>query len=79
MNNNTIETEELNERSEKVDKPKDAANIIMEYEEMLCTKRKGIITVAFHQGKVFSRFREKQKFVRLVANSKSIRILLSSK
>ena len=79
MNNNAIETEQLNERSEKVDKPKDAANIIMGYEEILRTKRKGIITVAFHQGKVFSQFREKEKFVRLVANSKSIRILLSSK
>ena len=79
MNNTAIETEQLNERSEKVDKPKDAANIIMGYEEILRTKRKGIITVAFHQGKVFSQFREKEKFVRLVANSKSIRILLSSK
>ena len=66
INNDKTETEELNERAEKVDKPEDAANIIKEYEEILCTKRKGIITVAYHQGKVFSRFREKQKFMTLV-------------
>ena len=53
-----------------MDKPEDAANIFEEYEEILPTKRKGIITVAYQQGKVFSRFRKKEKFVRLVANFK---------
>ena len=54
VNNDTIETEELNERAEKVDKPEDAANIIKEYEEIFRMKRKGIITVAYYQRKVFS-------------------------
>ena len=53
-----------------MDKPEDAANIFEEYEEILPTKRKGIITVAYQQGKVSSRFRKKEKFVRLVANFK---------
>ena len=53
-----------------MDKFEDAANIIEEYEEILRTKRKGIITVAYQEGKVFSRFRKKEKFVRLVANFK---------
>ena len=70
MNNGTIETEELNEKAEKVEKPENAADIIKKYEEILRTKRKGIISVVYHQGKVFSRFREKKKFVRLVANFK---------
>ena len=69
-NNDKIETEELNERAENVDKLEDAANIIKEYEEILRTKRKGIITVAYHQGKVFSRFLEKEKFMKLIANFK---------
>ena len=54
VNNDTIETEELNERTEKVDKPEDAAN--MKYEEILLTKRKGIISVAYHQGKCLAAF-----------------------
>ena len=59
MNNDTIETEELNEKAEKVDKTEDAA-VIKEYEEILRTKRKNIISVAYHQGKVFSRFAKKK-------------------
>ena len=53
-----------------MDKSEDAANIIEEYEEILRTKRKGIITVAYQEGEVFSRFRKKEKFVMLVANFK---------
>ena len=63
-----VETEELNEQAGIVDKPEDAADLIKKYEEILKTKRKGIIFVAYHQGKVLSRFREKERFVRLVAD-----------
>ena len=68
FNNDMVETEELNEQAGIVDKPEDAADLIKKYEEILKTKRKGIISVAYHQGKFFSRFREKEKFVRLVAD-----------
>ena len=70
MSNETIETEGLNERAEKVDKPKNAANIINEYEEILRMKSKGIITVSYHQGKVFIWFCEKKKFMTLVSRFK---------
>ena len=70
MNNDTIETEELNERADRVKKPEDAADIIKQYEEIIRTKRKGIISVTYHKGKVFSRFPEKETFVRLVGNFK---------
>ena len=59
-----------NETNERVEKPEDAADIIKRYKGILRTKRKGIISVVYHQGKVFSRFRKKEKFVRLVANFK---------
>ena len=51
-----FQTEELNEKAGIVDKSEDAANLIKKYEEILKTKRKGIISVAYHQGKAFSRF-----------------------
>ena len=63
-----VETEELNEPAGIVHKPENAADLIKKYEEILKTKRKDIISVAYHQGKVFSRFREKKNFVRLVAD-----------
>ena len=68
--NNVIETEELKELAEKVEKPEVAANIIKQYQEIVRTKRKGIISIAYYQGKVFKRFREKEKFVQMVSNLK---------
>ena len=68
VNNDMVETEELNKQAGIVDKPEDAADLIKKYEEILKTKRKGIISVAYYQGKVFSRFREKEKFARVVAD-----------
>ena len=40
INNNIIETEELNEKADKAEKPEDAAEIIKQYEDIICTKRK---------------------------------------
>ena len=67
--NNAIEIEELNERTEKVEKPKDAA-MINQYEQILHTKRKGIIQVAFYQGNVLKHFKEKEKFIQMVGKLK---------
>ena len=68
--NNAIEIEELNDRAEKVEKPEDAAGIIMEYKEILRAKKKGIIMVAFYQGKIFNSFKEKEKFQEMVKKLK---------
>ena len=70
VNNDTIETEELKQEANRVKKLEDAVDVIKQYEEILRTKRKGIISVAYHQGRVFRRFHEKEMFVRLVANFK---------
>ena len=59
--------DDLNILAEKVEKPEDAANIINQYEEILHTKRKGIISVACHQGKLFECFKEKEKFIQTVS------------
>ena len=55
--NNAIEIDEIN----LLQKPQDAANMIKQYEEILRTKRKAIIAVAFHRGKVFKRFKKKRE------------------
>ena len=65
-----MEIKELNELAEKVEKPEDAADIIKQYGEIFCVKRKGIIAVAFHQEKVFKRFKEKEKFMQMVRKLK---------
>ena len=58
---------DLNKEAEEIREPEKAAEIIKQYEDIIKTKKKGVINVAFHQGQVFKRFKEKEKFVRLVS------------
>ena len=37
------------------------------YEDIIKTKKKGIINVVFYQGQVFKRFKEKEKFAKLIS------------
>ena len=60
----------MDEKADKVEKPEDAADIIKQYEEIPRTKRKDIISTTYHQGKVFRRFWEKEKFMMLVSKFK---------
>ena len=60
INNDKIETEQLNEKADKVLKSENAINIIREYKEIMRKKKKKNITcIAYHQGKVFRKFKEK--------------------
>ena len=61
-----VETEELNKKAEEVQKPEDAAAVIKQYEGIIRTKKKGVISIAYHQGKVFKKFKDKEKFIKLV-------------
>ena len=55
-----VETEELNKQAGIVDKREDAADLIKKHEEILRTKRKGSISVAYHQGKVLVGFERRK-------------------
>ena len=61
------EFENLNKEAEEVQDPEEAAEIIKRYEDVIKTKKKGIIKVAYHQGQIFKRFKEKQEFAKLVS------------
>ena len=66
VNNGIIEAEELNEKAARVEKPNDGTDVIKHYEDIIRTKQKGIISIAYHEGNVFKRFKDKEKFTRLV-------------
>ena len=66
VNNEVAETDELNKQVEEVQKPEDAADLIKQYKNIIRTKKKGIMNIAFHQGKVFKKFKDKEKFITLV-------------
>ena len=58
-----VEFNDLNK--EAVQDPEKAAIIMEQYEDIIKTKRKGLINVAYHQGQVFKRFKGKEKFAKL--------------
>ena len=62
-----VEFDNLNKEAEETQDPEKAAKIIKRYEDIIKTKNKGIINVAYHQGQVFKRFKEKEKFAKLVS------------
>ena len=56
----------MNKIAKEVEKPEDAAAVIKQYEDIIRTKKKGIMSIAYHQGKVFKRFKDKERFIKLV-------------
>ena len=53
-------------RKNKIEKPGYAAAVVKQYEDIIRTKKNGIISIAFHQVNVFKMFKDKEKFIRLV-------------
>ena len=60
-----LEFEDLNKEAKEILGFEKAAEIIKWYEDIIKTKKKGIINVAYHEGQVLKRFKEKKKFVTL--------------
>ena len=56
-----LEFEDLNKEAKEIEDPEKAAEIIRQYEDIIKTKKKGIINVAFHQGQIFKRFKDNEK------------------
>ena len=59
--------DDLNKVVEKTQIPEEAAKIIKRYEDIIKTKNKRIIKVAYDQGQVFKIFKGKEKFAKLVS------------
>ena len=65
--NEALDSEELDREAEGVKYPEEVAKVIEKYEYIIKTKKKGIISISYHQGKVFKKFKEKEKFMKLVS------------
>ena len=62
-----VKFDDLKKEAEEVQDPEKAVIIIEWYENIIKTNRKGIINVTYHLGQVFKRFKEKEKFAKLVS------------
>ena len=65
--NEVVESEEINKKAEEIQESVEAAELIKQYEYIIKTQKKGIISTTYYQGKVFKRFKEKEKFIKLVS------------
>ena len=59
----SIETDDFNKKVEEVEDPEKAAEVIQECESIIWTRKKGIIWIACYQGKIFKKFKDKEKFI----------------
>ena len=64
--NEVLATADLNKEVDEVEDLEKDSDIIKRYEDIIETKNKRIINVAYHQRQVFKRFKEKEKFTTLV-------------
>ena len=56
--NEVAESEILNKEAEEIQQPEEAAKVIKQYEDIIKTKKKGMISIAYYQRKIFKRFKE---------------------
>ena len=66
--NEVVEPEEWNKKAEEIQKSEEAAEVIKQFEYIIKTKKKGIISIAYYQRKVFKRFKEKESLLNLSVN-----------
>ena len=57
-----MEIEEIKKRKRVVEKPENAGKVICEFEENISTKRKNIVQLAYQQGIIFQKFKERETF-----------------
>ena len=65
--NEALESEEFNKQTDEAQDPEKAAKVIQDYENIIKTKKKGIVSIAYHQGKFFKKSKDRKKFVKLVS------------
>ena len=66
--NEVVEPEEWNKKAEEIQKSEEAAEVTKQFEYIIKTKKKGIISIAYYQRKVFKRFKEKESLLNLSVN-----------
>ena len=66
VSDNTIETDESSKKAEEDQKPEEVAAVIKQFKDIIRTKKKGITSIVYRQGKVFEKFKDKEKFIKLI-------------
>ena len=65
-----VDSEGIKDLSRNVDSPDDAVKLVRRIERIMKSKKNNILILAFHQGLVFKKFKENDKFTGAVTNLK---------
>ena len=65
-----IDNEGIEDLARSVDSPDDAAKLVGRIERIMKSKKNNILILAYHQGLIFKKFKEKDKFTGAVTNLK---------
>ena len=63
-----LEFDDLKKEAEEIQDTEKAAEKIRQYEDIIKTKKKGIINVAFHQGQIFKGLRKRKSLLSSLMN-----------
>ena len=65
-----IDSKGVEDLSKKVDKPDDAAKLVNKIDKMIKNNKNNILMLAYHEGIIFKKFKENNKFVSAVTKFK---------
>ena len=65
-----VDSKDVEDLPKKVDNPDDAAKLINKIEQIMKSKKNNILMLAYHQGIIFKKYKENNKFMSAVANFK---------
>ena len=56
----------IEEKARMIEKIEDAVAVIRDFEKIIRSRKKNIVWLAFQQGVVFSKFKKKEKFIKII-------------
>ena len=62
-----VDSESIEDLSKRVDSPDDAAELIGRIERIMTSKKNNILILAYHQGIIFKKYKENNRFTNAVA------------
>ena len=74
-----IESKGIKELAENVDNPDDAAKLIKKLDHMIKSKKNNVLSIAYHQGEIFKRFKTNNKYISTVSAFKIIKTTINFK
>ena len=65
-----VDSKGIEDLSRNMDSPDDAAKLVGKIERVMKSKKNNMLTLAYHQGLIFKKFKENSKFTGAVTNLK---------